>query len=167
MSVGACSIFSVRNVFDVHNGLPRTSCIISWIQCKMLKNYWEFQSGDSKALNQVWGPSKHRSLCNSKGSTPVKTALVPCVGLHFCTKPSAGVCMVNLFLRSSLWPIWLLLPTDEYLLLLMSVRARITTQMCFISKWMIAALLFWLLALMAYLTCGRVSSWSRIPRNGI
>lgn len=41
----------------------------------LLKNYWEFQDGCSRALNQARGPSKHRALCDSTGCMCLKPAL--------------------------------------------------------------------------------------------
>lgn len=45
-----------------------TSSITCGAWCKvkiwsaLFKNYWEFQNGNSKTLNQVWGPSEHGVL---------------------------------------------------------------------------------------------------------
>lgn len=61
--------------------ITKAGYVIWTVQCKMkmqgslLKNYEEFQGVDSSTLNQAWGRSKPRALCNCTGSTPLKPAL--------------------------------------------------------------------------------------------
>lgn len=55
--------------------------IIFKAKCKMkswplFRNYYEFHNDDSRTLNKVWGPSKHRTLCDCRSWTPVKLALI-------------------------------------------------------------------------------------------
>ena len=42
-SVGPCNIFSVRNVFNVYNGLPRANSTISGVNCKWKKKIENFK----------------------------------------------------------------------------------------------------------------------------
>lgn len=51
------------------------------IQGPLVKNYYEFQNGNSRALNQEWGPSKYGALGNCTGRIPVKSALVSDAGV--------------------------------------------------------------------------------------
>ena len=147
------SVFEIHN--GIHNGLPRTrtSYIIAGVQCKMFKNYWEFQDGDSKMLNQVWNSSKY----SSKGGAPVKPALgppppphsPPYLGPHvdqfqdcipalntllyvwstypqsFLTILNAGYC----YHRTATIE-WALAITNEQ-------QSQTPTQMCLISEWVI------------------------------
>lgn len=42
----------------------------------LFKNYYKFQNGDNKALNQAWDPSMHGAPCDWRGHVPGKLALL-------------------------------------------------------------------------------------------
>ena len=56
------------------------------IQNSLFKIYEEFQDGNHRALNQLWGPSEHRAPSDHTRYTPRKLALVLTVILLFAIK---------------------------------------------------------------------------------